>query len=181
MKPSIDKNTLSMTKTCCHSIPDSPSEPQMAGVEKRVAIKSRSTFASHRLVAPSTALIWYYPSFGPCFVIWRMSRYSYPCRFIWPVQFRVILSSQSLNYPILPAPKLCSLVGWSIPVKIMQNAAPAHWPYVNSTPQSKVITKSNLVRHPHCNYDVKLKVADQKYPHGKERSYSKNKYPETVI
>ena len=50
-----------------------PSEPQMAGVEKRVAIKSRSTFASHRLVAPSTALIWYHPSSGPCFVIWRMS------------------------------------------------------------------------------------------------------------
>ena len=138
MKPNIYKNILSMTKTCCHSIPDSPSEPQMAGVEKRVAIKSRSTFASHRLVAPSTALIWYHPSFGPCFVIWRMSRYSYPCRFIWPAQFRVILISQSLKYPILPAPKLCSLVEWSIPVKIMQNAPQTRWPYVNSTPSQKL-------------------------------------------
>ena len=42
-------------------------------------------------------------------------------------------------------------------------------------PKSKGITKSDLVRHPHRNYDVKLKGADQKYPHGKERSYSKNK------
>ena len=42
-------------------------------------------------------------------------------------------------------------------------------------PQSKVTTKSNLMRHPHWNNDAKLKGADQKYPHGKERAYSKNK------
>ena len=37
------------------------------------------------------------------------------------------------------------------------------------TPSRKLWPNQILVRHPHCNYNVKLEVADQKYPHGKDR------------
>ena len=55
------------------------------------------------------------------------------------------------------------------------HAAQTQWPWVNMTPQSKFIAKSNFVETSHCNFNVKLEVADQKYSNGKERSYSKNK------
>ena len=37
------------------------------------------------------------------------------------------------------------------------------------------MTKSNFAARYPLNYNVKLDFADQKYQHGKERSYSKNK------
>ena len=36
------------------------------------------------------------------------------------------------------------VVEWGIPEKIMQNAAQPRWPWVNMTPRSKVIAKSNF-------------------------------------
>ena len=37
-----------------------------------------------------------------------------------------------------------------------------------------------LLRHPNCNYIIKLDVADQKYGHGKERALSKKTFLEEV-
>ena len=37
-----------------------------------------------------------------------------------------------------------NIVKWGIPEKIVQNAAQKHWPYVNTTLQTKGMTKSNF-------------------------------------
>ena len=55
---------------------------------------------------------------------------------------------------------------WDIPEKIIPNA--------NRTAHGKLSTNQILVRRRHCNYNVKLDVADQKYRHIKERLYSEN-------
>ena len=41
---------------------------------------------------------------------------------------------------------LPNMVKWSDPEKILQNAIQTHWPCVNRTPQSKVMTKSHFCR-----------------------------------
>ena len=51
------------------------------------------------------------------------------------------------------------MVKWGVPEKILQNAVQTRWPFVNRTPQSKVMTNLIFGWFPHCNYNIKLKSA----------------------
>ena len=81
-----------------------------------------------------------------------------PLDHIWRAQIRAKIMPNMAKYAYLGAYLGAPyMVKWGVPEKILQNAVQTHWSLVNRTLKSKVMTKSNFRRFPHCNYNVKLK------------------------